>query len=103
MLQSILFKQLSTGVRFQPGPGSNFLAGAGDFCWWWKLFKLIFIIGPDTHLRLSVLKAKHANWIVDIYNKFQSDKGVTIIMSGFRKADITEAIEMVEFPEQEPF
>ena len=32
------------------------------------------------HLRLSVLKAKHADWIVEIYiYKFQSDKGVTII------------------------
>ena len=40
---------------------------------------------------------------VEIYNKFRSDKGVTIIKSGFRKADITEAIEMVEFPEQNPF
>ena len=44
-----------------------------------------------SNLRLSVLKAKHANWIVEIYNKFQSDKGVTIIKSGFRKADIIEA------------
>ena len=43
------------------------------------------------------------NLIVEIYKKFQFDKGVTIIKSGFRKADITEAIEMVEFPEQDPF
>ena len=43
------------------------------------------------------------NWIVEIYNRFQSDKGVTIIKSGFRKADITEAIEMVEFPQKDPF
>ena len=40
---------------------------------------------------------------LDIYIKFQSDKGVTIIKSGFRKADITEAIEMVEFLEQDSF
>ena len=49
--------------------------------------------GVGTH-DVVVLKAKHANWIVEIYNKFQSDKGVTIIKSGFRKADITEAIEI---------
>ena len=55
------------------------------------------------HLRLSVLKAKHANWIVEIYNKFQSDKGVIIIKSCFRKADTTEAIEMAEFLDQDPF
>ena len=40
-------------------------------------------------LRLSVLKPKHANWIIEMYNKFQSDKGVTIIKSVFRKAYIT--------------
>ena len=55
------------------------------------------------HLRLSVLKANYLNLIVEIYNKFQSDKSVTIIKSGFKRADITEAIEMVEFPEQDPF
>ena len=55
------------------------------------------------HLRLSVLKEEHANYIIEIYNKFQSGKGVKIIKSVFRKADITEAIWMVEFPEQDPF
>ena len=55
------------------------------------------------HLRLSVLKPNHANWIIEMYNKFQSDKGVTIIKSVFRKAYISEDIEMVEFPEQDPF
>ena len=34
---------------------------------------------------------------IEIYSKFQADKGVTIIKSGLRKADITEAVEMVEF------
>ena len=34
---------------------------------------------------------------------FQSENGVTIIKNGFRKAGITEAIEMVDFPEQDPF
>ena len=50
-----------------------------------------------------MLKAKHASWIVEIFNKFQSEKGVAIIKNGFRKAGITEAIEMVDFPEQDPF
>ena len=53
------------------------------------------------HLRLFVLKAKH--WIVEIYNKFQSGKGVTIIKSGFRNADFTAAFEMMVFSEQDPF
>ena len=41
--------------------------------------------------------------IVEIFNKFQSEKGVAIIKNGFRKAGITDAIEMVDFPEQDPF
>ena len=75
MLQSILFK--SGKLQLTAGVGTHDVA---------------------VHLRLSVLKAKHANWIVEIYNIFHSDNGVTVIKSGFRKADITEAIEMVEFP-----
>ena len=54
-------------------------------------------------LRLSVLKVRHAKWIVEIFNKFQTDRGKTIIKNGFRKSAITEAIEMLEFPEQDPF
>ena len=53
-------------------------------------------------LRLSVLKARHASCIVEIFDKFQSEKGVTIIMNEFRKAGVTETIEMVDFPEQVP-
>ena len=30
-------------------------------------------------LRLSVLNSKHATWIIEIFEKFQSDKGATII------------------------
>ena len=54
-------------------------------------------------LRLSVLKTKHADWVVEIYSKFESDKGVTISKKGFTKAGITEAIEMIEVLEQDPF
>ena len=41
-------------------------------------------------LRLSVLKASHAGWIVDFYN--HTDKGSEIISSGWSAADITDAI-----------
>ena len=30
-------------------------------------------------IRLTVVDAKHANWIVEIHNKFQSDRSATII------------------------
>ena len=51
------------------------------------------------------MKVRHAKWIVEIFNfnKFQTDRGKTIIKNGFRKSAITEAIEMLEFPEQDPF
>ena len=46
------------------------------------------------------MKIRHAKWIVEI---FQTDRGKTIIKNGFKKSVITEAIEMLEFPEQDPF
>ena len=49
------------------------------------------------------MKVRHAKWIVEIFNKFQTDRGKTIIKNGLRKSAITEAIEMLEFPEQDPF
>ena len=54
-------------------------------------------------LRLSVLKDKHARWIVEIFDTFQTDRGKTIIKNGLRKSAITEAIEMLKFSEQDPF
>ena len=79
MLQSILFK-----VRYKVGWRWN--------SWCYCSFNII------------CLESKaYANWIVEIYNNFQSEKGVTNIKSVFRKADINEAIEMVDFTEQDPF
>ena len=54
-------------------------------------------------VRLSILKPKHADWIVSVFNKFQSEKGRKIILSGFRKSHITEALSMSSFPQQDPF
>ena len=49
------------------------------------------------------MTVRHAKWIVEISNKFQTDRGKTIIKNEFRKSAITEAIKMLEFPEQDPF
>ena len=54
-------------------------------------------------LRISLLKPKHAVWVVDLYNKFQSERGAYIIKNGFRRSGITEALSMVQFPHQDPF
>ena len=55
-------------------------------------------------LRISVLKPKHAEWIVQIFDRFQSNynRGQEIIKAGFRKS-CTEALDMTTFPSQDPF
>ena len=40
------------------------------------------------------MKVRHAKWIVEIFNKFQTDRGKIIIKNGFRKSAITAAIEI---------
>lgn len=54
-------------------------------------------------LRISTLKPLHAKWIVKVYDRFQTQKGKDIIVNGFRRAGILEAINYTEFPEQDPF
>ena len=46
----------------------------------------------DVQLKLSVLKPIHANWIVDLFNYFTSEKGREIISNGWKAAFITEVI-----------
>ena len=42
-------------------------------------------------LKLSVVKSRHAKWIVDLYNTLKGDKEMAI--NGFRGAGITESID----------
>ena len=46
----------------------------------------------DVQLKLSVLKPIHANWIIDLFNYFTSEKGREIISNDWKAAFITEAI-----------
>ena len=39
--------------------------------------------------RPSVLKPLHAQWLVNMYNFFTSEKGKTVISKGWKKAGIT--------------
>ena len=64
--------------------------------------------GVDPHevkvdTRISVLKPLQAEWIVKIYNRFQTEEGKRIILSGFRRAHIAEAFNMKTFPCLDPF
>ena len=54
-------------------------------------------------LKISTLKPLHAKWIVDVYNRFLTEKGKNIIKNGFRRSGITEAMSFISFPEQDPF
>ena len=67
-----------------------------------------FEAGKEPHdvqvdLRISTLKPLHAKWIVKVYDRFQTQKGKDIIMNGFRRAGILEAMNYTQFTEQDPF
>lgn len=55
------------------------------------------------NLQVSSLRLDHAKWIVKVYDRFQTQKGKDIIMNGFRRAGILEAMNYTQFPEQDPF
>ncbi len=41
-------------------------------------------------------------WILEVYNRLQTDQGKIIIINGFRKSHILEVLSMKTFPEQDP-
>ena len=41
---------------------------------------------------------KHAEWIVQIFDLFQSSRGQEIVKAGFKRSGITEALDMITFP-----
>ena len=54
-------------------------------------------------LKVSVLKPKHADWIVEIFDRFQSKRGQEINKAGLKRSGITEALDMTNFHTQDPF
>ena len=66
--------------------------------------------GVDAHeikvdTRISVLKVKplQAVWRVDVYEKLQSERGRQLIVNGFSKAHITEAMDTGRAVPADPF
>lgn len=47
----------------------------------------------DVKLLLTTLKPLHAKWMVDFYHHMSTAKGTEVIMSGWKKAGITAAID----------
>ena len=48
----------------------------------------------DIKFLLSTMKPLHAGWLISYYDKLSSSEGRKIILSGWRAAGITEAIDM---------
>ena len=46
----------------------------------------------NVNRNLATLKPIHAAWIVQMYDNFKTEKGKSIILNGFRKSGITEAL-----------
>lgn len=48
----------------------------------------------DVKLRLSVMKPVHAHWMVELHNHMTAGKGKKSIESGWRAADIQDAVKL---------
>ena len=58
----------------------------------------------EIDLRLTTLKALHAQWLVNMYNFFTSAKAVPIITRGWKKAGIAGLLdETTSIPDEDPF
>ena len=44
----------------------------------------------EVDLRLTVVKPLHAQWLVDMYNYFNTAPGKEVIIKGWKKAEILE-------------
>ena len=58
----------------------------------------------NVDLRLTVLKPRHASWLVDLYNHLSSDIGGRQIGKGWEKAGITQLLdESFSLSPEDPF
>ena len=56
-------------------------------------------------LRLTVMKPLHAQWLVDMYNYFTTERGQQIIMAGWAKSSMLGLIDgtVTDVPPADPF
>ena len=58
----------------------------------------------EVHLRLTVIKPLHAQWLVNMYNYFTTPNGKEIVLKGWRKSGVTGVLNgTVTLPPEEPF
>ena len=58
----------------------------------------------DVDFRLSVLKPLHAQWLVNMYNFFSTERGKLVISKGWKKAGISGLLDgNTVLPPEDPF
>ena len=58
----------------------------------------------EVDLRLTAIKPLHAQWLVEMYDFFTSEKGRQIILKGWKKAGIIGLLDgTTEMPSEDPF
>ena len=58
----------------------------------------------DVDFRLTVMKPLHAQWLVDMFNFFTTQKGAEIIIKGWKKAGIVGVLDgAIVLPSEDPF
>ena len=58
----------------------------------------------DVDFRLSIMKPLHAQWLVNVYNYFTSDKGKYVIAKGWKRAEISGLFDgTTQLPPEDPF
>lgn len=58
----------------------------------------------DVDLRLTTIKPLHAQWLIEIYNYFSTEKGVKIIFKGRKKSRVSGVLDgSFVLPPEDPF
>ena len=58
----------------------------------------------EVDFRLSVIKPLHAQWLVNLYNFFSTEKGRKVIYNGWMKAGISGLLDgTTVLPPEDPF
>ena len=47
----------------------------------------------EVDFRLSKIKPLHAQWLIDMYNYLTTEKGIQIVMKGWKKAGIVDVLK----------
>ena len=57
----------------------------------------------DVNLKLTSLKALHANWLIELYNVLTTADGRETVLNGWKKSGVTAAKERGDIAPKDPF